>query len=137
MTAPLYDDGTIRVGPSLIETPTRLYPLAGTSVSLRRDPLWAGLSVALFSVMSLTLYGDLLHASEDIGLLAVGAISLAAGYLTRILRLEAPGQTRVFVIGRRSRIKKLYRSIADARNIRSEAQEFQHSFQQLRGSEFQ
>lgn len=117
MTMPSYDDGRIRVYGEIIETPTRLYPLLGTSVCLRRDPLWAGTAVAAFSALTWIVYGDLLHPGEDLALVGVAMASLLAGWMIGILRLQAPGQSRVFIVGRRSRMKTIYRTIASQRNI--------------------
>jgi hypothetical protein len=120
MSAPIYDDGNFRVRKTLIETPTRLYPLAGTNVSLRRDPLWAGFFLATFSGIALFVYGDLLRPEEAAWLVAMSAVSLVIGRMILILRLEAPGHRRAFLFGRRSRILGLYRSIAEARSCAGE-----------------
>lgn len=120
MSTPIYDDGAFRVRTTLIETPTRLYPLVGTNVSLRRDPLWAALSIGAFSGLALFIYGDLLRSEEAALLVGLSVLALVIGRMVLILRLEAPGHRRAYLFGRRNRILRLYRSIAEARSTAGE-----------------
>jgi hypothetical protein len=113
----LYDDGKYAVSKAIVTTPRRFYPLANTTASLRRDPLWLGLGIALFTGACLALYGDLLHRGEQTALIAVGLFALIGGWQTLVLRIDAIGHPRAVIIGSRSRMHGLYMAIRDARSI--------------------
>lgn len=117
MAAPLYDDGICTVSRAVVATPSRFYPLANTTASIRRDPLWAGIALALLGAAGLAVYGDLLSAGECLGTVLTCAGGLLAGRETCILRLDAVGHPRALIVGRRGRILRLYRAIRDARTL--------------------
>lgn len=117
MAAPLYDDGVYVVTRAVVATPTRFYPLANTTASLRRDPLWAAIGLSVLCAVSLVVYGDLLHAHERILLILLCAVSLVGGWELRLLCLDAVGHRRTLIAGRRDRIRRLYRVIRDARTL--------------------
>jgi hypothetical protein len=75
----LYDDGVYTVTPAIVSTPRRFYPLAHTTASIRRDPLWAAIAFAAFGAACLGVYGDLLHFHEQATLVIFCACALAAG----------------------------------------------------------
>lgn len=117
MTPILYDDGAYRVSSAVIATPTRFYPLANTTASLRRDPLWVGIALTVFAGLSVRIYGDLLFPMEKVWLLGGCAAALLIGWHVVILRIAAPGHRRAILIGRRKRMKSLYEAIWRARTI--------------------
>lgn len=115
MPTPLYDDGTYSVSTAIVATPRRFYPIANTTASIRRDPLWIGLAVTVLAAACLAVYGDLLHPNERIALGGVCLLALLAGSQFSVLRIAALGHHRAMIIGRRRRIARLYRAIRDAR----------------------
>lgn len=117
MTEPLYDDGIYTVTPAIVSTPRRFYPLAHTTASIRRDPLWAGLGVALFGTGALLAYADLLHAHEQFALAFISLAAMTAGTAFSILRIDAPGHRGAMLVGRSPRIRALFMAIRAARTV--------------------
>lgn len=113
----LYDDGRYQVSSAVVSTPHRFYPLANTSASIRRDPLWAGFAVSAFVGAGMLVYGDLLHTGEQVALLCFCAVSLGAGQAFSILRISATGHAGAMIVGRSNRIRKLYLAIRDSRSV--------------------
>jgi hypothetical protein len=110
-----YDDGTYRITPAVIATPTRLYPVAQTTARLRRDPIWLGLSVAGVSAMAIAVYRDLLFPGEIAILVALGAGALGLGRAIGILQLDAVGHRKALIVARRPKVVALFKAIRDAR----------------------
>lgn len=119
MTGPLYDDGIYTVTPAIVSTPRRFYPLAHTTASIRRDPLWAAVAAAALGAACLGVYGDLLSFAEQAGIVVMSASLLLLGREFVILRIAAIGHTGAVIIGRRHRIQILYEVIRRARNGQS------------------
>lgn len=115
MSKSIYDDGRYVVSSAVVATPTRFYPLANTTASLRRDPLWAAAGMAAFAAAAVAVYGDLLYPVEITALLGVSGLLLALAAQVVILRIDAPGHRRVMIVGFRKRMQRLYRAIRDAR----------------------
>lgn len=110
-----FDEGGYVVTDSIIATPRRLYPLANTMVSIRRDPLWFGLGMIGLVAGCLAVYGDLLRLHEKLALFVIACICLSAGLSFSVLRLDAMGHRRAIIFGRRTRINRLYAAIRDVR----------------------
>jgi hypothetical protein len=117
MRQTIYDDGVYRVTTAVVSTPHRFYPIANTTASIRRDPLWAGIGVAGFSMACLAVYGDLLRPIEINILLGVTAVAVVLGCDLAILRIHSIGHARTMIFGRRIRLKKIYHAIRDARCV--------------------
>ena len=115
MTKPFFDDGTFKVSSAGVSTPYRYYPLANTAASIRRDPLWIGLLIAVFAIGSLLVYGDLFYLAELVVIGCVGIVSLVVGVRFSVLRLDAPGQRRAYFFGDHEAIKKRLAAICLAR----------------------
>ncbi|MFA5952581.1 MAG: hypothetical protein WC807_20140 [Hyphomicrobium sp.] len=115
MDKALYDDGVYMVTPAIVSTPRRFYPLAHTTASIRRDPLWAAISFTILGGACLAIYGDLLQFQERVTLVVICVGALLAGGSVTILRISAIGHSGAMIIGRSSRIRALYRAIRDAR----------------------
>jgi 2C-methyl-D-erythritol 2,4-cyclodiphosphate synthase len=115
MSDPLYDDGVFAVTSAIVSTPQRFYPLAHTTASIRRDPLWAAVTGAMLGAACLTVYGDLLHFSEQVWIVAASFVSLLLGREFSILRITAVGHAGAVIIGRRRRIRAVYEVIRRAR----------------------
>jgi len=112
---PIYDDGTYTVTQAVIATPRRFYPIAHTTASIRRDPLWLGLSMTGFGAGCLGVYGDLLRPYEIAFLAVVCLLGLVAGWSFSILRIDAIGHRRAMIVASHGRIRRLYAAIRDAR----------------------
>lgn len=119
MSRPLYDDGVYTVTAALVSTPRRFYPLAHTTASIRRDPLWAAVAAAILAGACLAVYGDLLHLHEQIGLVVASATFLLLGREVVILRIAAVGHAGAMIFGRRRRIQAVYQAIREARGTGS------------------
>lgn len=117
MVKPLYDDGVFAVTSAIVSTPQRFYPLAHTTASIRRDPLWAGMGTAVLGVGALLVYGDLLWLNEQIAIAGVSLSALAAGASFSILRIDAPGHRSAMLFGRSLRIRALFLAIREARSV--------------------
>lgn len=115
MTNVHYDDGIYSVSQAIMATPTRFYPLANTTASIRRDPLWAATAFTVFGLAAFLVYGDLLHVHEQGLLAAICAAGIVGGREFCILRLDAVGHRRTMIVGRKRRIVRLYQAIRDAR----------------------
>jgi len=115
MSRLLYDDGVYTVTPAIVSTPRRFYPLAHTTASIRRDPLWAAITFAVLGGACLSVYGDLLHFHEQATLAIFCAGALAAGSSVSVLRISAIGHSGAMIVGRSHRIRALYAAIRDAR----------------------
>jgi hypothetical protein len=115
MGKPLYNDGVYTVTAALVSTPRRFYPLAHTTASIRRDPLWAAVAAAILAGSCLAVYGDLLHLYEQIALVLVSAAFLLLGQEIAILRIAAIGHAGAMIFGRRRRIQAVYQAIREAR----------------------
>ncbi|MDZ4369415.1 MAG: hypothetical protein U0987_20695 [Afipia sp.] len=115
MGKPLFDDGVYTVTAALVSTPRRFYPLAHTTASIRRDPLWAAIAAAILAASCLAIYGDLLHLHEQIALVVVSAAFLLLGREIAILRIAAIGHAGAMIFGRRRRIQAVYEAIREAR----------------------
>lgn len=115
MSRPLYDDGVYTVTSALVSTPRRFYPVAHTTASIRRDPLWAAIAAVVLGGACLAVYSDLLHLHEQIGLVAASAAFLLLGREFVILRIAAVGHAGAMIVGRRRRIQALYEAIRGAR----------------------
>lgn len=115
MSRPLYDDGVYTVTAALVSTPRRFYPLAHTTASIRRDPLWAAVAAAILAGACLAVYGDLLHLHEQFGLVAASVAFLLLGREVVILRIAAVGHAGAMIFGRRCRIQAVYEAIREAR----------------------
>lgn len=114
MTPPIYSDGRYTVTAGSVSTPNRFYPVANTTASVRRDPLWAGLAVSAVALLAVLTYGDLLFPGELLVLLALAAGAMGVGFEIRVLRIDAIGHRPATIVGRRSRIAALYRAIRTA-----------------------
>jgi hypothetical protein len=115
MARKLYDDGRYSVTRAIVATPRRFYPLAYTMASLRRDPLWIGLSVAGLALACILIYGDLLYMAEIAALLVLASIGLVIGSHFSVLRIDAAGHPRAFIFDSHRRLQNLYAAIRDAR----------------------
>lgn len=116
MSKHIYDDGIYCVTTAIVSTPSRFYPIANTTASIRRDPLWTSLGVAGFSALCVAIYGDLLWPVEIAALAGVSAASVIAGSQFAILRIHSLGHARTMIFGRRYRLRELYRAIREARS---------------------
>ena len=114
MIEPIYCDGRYTVTRGSISTPSRFYPVANTTAMVRRDPLWSGLVLAIFSAGALLVYGDLLYGGEKLACLAIAATALILGAEVRVLRIHALGHPSATIVGRRTTIGRLYRAIRTA-----------------------
>lgn len=110
-----YDDGRYSVTRAVVATPRRFYPLAHTTAGLRRDPLWMAIASSGFALACVVVYGDLLYPLEIATLLALAGISLAIGGRFSVLRIDAAGHPRTFIIDSHARLQNLYAAIRDAR----------------------
>jgi hypothetical protein len=117
MVRTLYDDGKYSVSQAIVATPRRFYPVANTTASLRREPLWIGLGTALLAGACLAVYGDLLYAGEHVALIATGTLALIGGSEIGVLRIDAAGHPRALLIGSRSRMERFFIAIRDVRSI--------------------
>lgn len=117
MAGRLYDDGVYSVTVAIVSTPRRFYPVANTTASIRRDPLWAAIILAVLGGLCLAVYGDLLHLHEQVVLVSLCAGSLALGRAFTILRISAFGHSGAMIVGRSARIQALYLAIRDARTV--------------------
>lgn len=117
MAGTLYDDGVYSVTAAIVSTPRRFYPVANTTASIRRDPLWAAIMLAVLGGLCLAVYGDLLHLHEQVVLIALCASGLALGRAFTILRISALGHSGAMIVGRSARIHALYLAIRDARTV--------------------
>ena len=117
MAEPLYDDGIYSVTPAIVSTPRRFYPLAYTTASIRRDPLWAGMAAAILGIGALFTYGDLLFLHEQTAIAGIALLSVTAGASFSILRIDAPGHRGAMLIGRSRRIRALFLAIRKARSV--------------------
>jgi len=115
MKSPIYDDGTYIVTDAVIATRRRFYPLANVTASLRRDPLWFGIGLLAFGGACLAIYGDLLRPHEMVILAALCVLGPLAGNAFVILRIDAAGHPRTFIVGRRRRVERLFAAILGAR----------------------
>lgn len=110
-----YDDGKYVVTDAVVSTPRRFYPIAHTTASIRRDPLWAALGIVAFTAASLAVYGDLLHGAEKIALVLISSAAIVVGWRFSILAIDAIGHRRAFIIARADRIHGIYLAIRDVR----------------------
>ena len=117
MSKALYDDGIYRVTAAIVSTPRRFYPLAHTTASLRRDPLWGALIFAALGAVCLGVYNDLLHFYEQVMVAVICGSALAAGSCVSVLRIAAVGHSGAMIVGRSGRIRALYSAIRDARTV--------------------
>lgn len=115
MANTIYDDGVFVVTEAVISTPRRFYPIGNTTATIRRDPLWAAMSLCGFGAACLTLYGDLLYLPEQGAMVAACGASLIAGRAFSILRLDAPLHRRALILARTSRIERLFAALRRAR----------------------
>ena len=111
MASTIYEDGDFVVTDAVIATRRRLYPIANTTATIRRDPLWAAISLTGFGAASLLVYGDLLYAPEMVSVIGICAIGLVVGRAYSILRLDALGHRRAFILARTGRIEKLFSAL--------------------------
>lgn len=113
------DDGTYMVSANLLSTPRRFYPIANITARIRRDPLWLASGIAAFSGLSTVVYGDLLYVSELVTMWALTGATLAIGFGTAILQVDAIGHRQSMVFGSARRIRALYEALRQAKQEES------------------